>query len=91
MPLNRLEGYLDEHRYPFYKQSGNCILEPLAVAMGCVLLQGNSVMALDDNSYAEGSFTGAMLRHHLHKSTQYMSQWIEAKNTHRRAGDKENP
>lgn len=26
------------------------------------------------------NFTGAMLRHHLHKSTQYMSQWISAKN-----------
>ncbi len=26
------------------------------------------------------NFTGAMLLHHLHKSTQYMSQWIEAKN-----------
>ncbi|MEA9975615.1 MULTISPECIES: glycosyltransferase [unclassified Pseudomonas] len=26
------------------------------------------------------NFTGAMLRHHLHKSTQYMAQWIEAKN-----------
>jgi glycosyltransferase involved in cell wall biosynthesis len=25
------------------------------------------------------NFTGAMLRHHFHKSTQYMSQWIEAK------------
>jgi glycosyltransferase involved in cell wall biosynthesis len=29
------------------------------------------------------SFTGAMLRHHQHKSTQYMSQWIEAKNKSR--------
>lgn len=28
----------------------------------------------------QDNFTGAMLRHHLHKSTQYMSQWIEAKN-----------
>ena len=28
------------------------------------------------------NFTGAMLRHHHHKSTQYMSQWIEAKNKH---------
>ncbi|WP_053119896.1 glycosyltransferase [Pseudomonas sp. P1.31] len=27
------------------------------------------------------NFTGSMLRHHLHKSTQYMSQWIEAKNS----------
>jgi len=26
------------------------------------------------------NFTGQMLRHHHHKSTQYMSQWIEAKN-----------
>ena len=25
------------------------------------------------------NFTGAMLRHHQHKSTQYMSQWIEVK------------
>jgi len=27
------------------------------------------------------NFTGSMLRHHLLKSTQYMSQWIEAKNS----------
>ena len=26
------------------------------------------------------NFTGSMLRHHLLKSTQYMAQWIEAKN-----------
>jgi glycosyltransferase involved in cell wall biosynthesis len=26
------------------------------------------------------NFTGLMLRHHHHKSTQYMAQWIEAKN-----------
>lgn len=26
------------------------------------------------------NFTGAMLRHHQHKSTQYMSRWIESKN-----------
>ena len=28
----------------------------------------------------QNNFVGAMLRHHHHKSTQYMSQWIEAKN-----------
>lgn len=27
------------------------------------------------------NFTGSMLRHHHHKSTQYMAQWIEAKNS----------
>ncbi|WP_373270980.1 glycosyltransferase [Pseudomonas syringae] len=26
------------------------------------------------------NFTGSMLRHHQHKSTKYMAQWIEAKN-----------
>ena len=29
------------------------------------------------------NFIGAMLNHHSHKSTQYMSQWIEAKNARR--------
>ena len=29
------------------------------------------------------NFIGSMLRHHQHKSTQYMSQWIEAKNRHK--------
>ncbi|MCG6576075.1 glycosyltransferase [Pseudomonas sp. AF32] len=28
------------------------------------------------------NFIGSMLRHHQHKSTQYMSQWIEEKNRH---------
>ena len=31
-------------------------------------------------AHRTANFTGAMLRHHQHKSTQYMSQWIEAKN-----------
>lgn len=30
--------------------------------------------------HRRSNFTGSMLRHHLHKSTQYMAQWIEAKN-----------
>jgi glycosyltransferase involved in cell wall biosynthesis len=31
------------------------------------------------------NFTGSMLRHHQHKSTQYMAQWIEAKNRNSQA------
>lgn len=31
-------------------------------------------------SLRRDNFTGSMLRHHQHKSTQYMAQWIEAKN-----------
>ncbi|GLQ31753.1 glycosyltransferase [Litoribrevibacter albus] len=32
------------------------------------------------NHYRLSNFTGAMMRHHSMKSTQYMAQWIEAKN-----------
>ena len=32
------------------------------------------------NDNRRKNFTGLMLRHHLHKSTQYMSQWIAEKN-----------
>jgi len=31
-------------------------------------------------SHRSQNFIGSMLRHHHHKSTQYMAQWIEAKN-----------
>ncbi|GAA0693574.1 glycosyltransferase family 4 protein [Marinobacterium maritimum] len=34
----------------------------------------------DLDSHRLANFTGAMLRHHSMKSTQYMAQWIEAKN-----------
>jgi len=33
------------------------------------------------DSHRLANFTGAMLRHHSMKSTQYMAQWIEAKNS----------
>lgn len=32
------------------------------------------------SAHRAANFTGAMLRHHMLKSTQYMAQWIEAKN-----------
>ncbi len=31
-------------------------------------------------AFRAANFTGTMLRHHHHKSTKYMAQWIEAKN-----------
>ncbi|MDM3869889.1 glycosyltransferase [Porticoccus sp. W117] len=36
----------------------------------------------------QGNFIGAMLRHHHHRSTQFMGQWIEAKN---RLAERQNP
>jgi len=43
-----------------------------------------AVNQLRDNlsKHRRDNFTGAMLRHHSHKSTKYMAQWIEAKNKH---------
>lgn len=38
----------------------------------------NTAAALD--THRRRNFTGAMLQHHQHKSTQYMGLWIEAKN-----------
>ena len=40
------------------------------------------IIALQNNlkEHRLNNFTGAMLRHHHLKSTQYMAQWIEAKN-----------
>jgi glycosyltransferase involved in cell wall biosynthesis len=34
------------------------------------------------DTHRRANFTGQMLRHHHHKSTKYMAQWIEAKNKH---------
>lgn len=33
------------------------------------------------------NFIGTMLQHHQHKSTQYMAQWIEAKNSPKTSGE----
>jgi hypothetical protein len=36
----------------------------------------------DLGEHRQNNFIGSMLNHHHHKSTKYMSQWIEAKNKH---------
>ena len=46
---------------------------------GELLARVQSVRA-ELTEHRRDNFIGAMLNHHLHKSTQYMSQWIEAKN-----------
>ena len=44
------------------------------------LLKQVSDIELDLIQHRLNNFTGSMLRHHSMKSTQYMAQWIEAKN-----------
>ena len=47
---------------------------------GPALVQRIEACRAQLEAHRRNNFTGAMLRHHQHKSTQYMSQWIEAKN-----------
>lgn len=49
---------------------------------GPQLIQQIITLRHDLPSHRLHNFTGAMLNHHSMKSTQYMSQWIEAKNKH---------
>ncbi len=44
------------------------------------LIQRLKQLRQELDSHRLANFTGAMLRHHSMKSTQYMAQWIEAKN-----------
>ncbi|PUA28595.1 MAG: glycosyltransferase [Cellvibrio sp. 79] len=46
----------------------------------CVLQQRLEGLANETAFERRKNFIGQMLRHHHHKSTQYMGQWIEAKN-----------
>ncbi|WP_394777338.1 glycosyltransferase [Undibacterium sp.] len=74
--------YRDQALWQQARQHGNDILrEMFAKAdMGRDLLTRLNDARLNQAAYRQRNFTGAMLRHHLHKSTQYMSQWIAAKN-----------
>lgn len=47
---------------------------------GSAMLQAVESIQNNLTKHRQHNFIGAMLRHHHHKSTQYMAQWIEAKN-----------
>lgn len=44
------------------------------------LVQRLYQLSQDLEQHRRANFIGAMLRHHLHKSTKYFSQWIQSKN-----------
>jgi len=64
------------------QQQGVDILQQYFMRDDHAALLITRIHALQTNLVQERqqNFVGAMLRYHLHKSTQYMSQWIEAKN-----------
>ena len=74
--------YLDQALWETCQQNGFKIIEKgynrseLAVKLvDAITYQRENLQQVRNQN-----FTGLMLRHHHHKSTQYMSQWIEAKN-----------
>ncbi|MEH6449097.1 MAG: glycosyltransferase family 4 protein [Oleispira sp.] len=75
--------YQDDQRFITYQKHGfnlvqqqydKALWQPILIER--LLLQLNQRLAL-----RQANFTGQMLRHHSMKSTQYMAQWIEAKNS----------
>ncbi|MCU0092372.1 glycosyltransferase family 4 protein [Pseudomonas koreensis] len=77
-----VELYRDEARWHAAQSQGDALLKnvyPQAIH-GPALI--NKLLECRDNitQLRRKNFTGSMLRHHSHKSTQYMAQWIEAKN-----------
>lgn len=74
--------YCDETLWQQSQQQGAAILQNYFGSTDYSRLLIERIALLQTNLAAERqkNFIGAILRHHSLKSTQYMSQWIEAKN-----------
>ncbi|WP_339531199.1 glycosyltransferase family 4 protein [Pseudomonas mucidolens] len=74
--------YQDRQAWTRAQENGRQLLaERYAPAFhGPELVQRLTQCRRELSQQRRANFTGSMLRHHLHKSTQYMAQWIEAKN-----------
>lgn len=77
-----VELYRDEARWQAAQSQGQALLNdvyPQAIH-GPALINKLQECRKNIVQLRRQNFTGSMLRHHSHKSTQYMAQWIEAKN-----------
>jgi len=74
--------YSDEHQWQQAQQQGFMLLEKYFYHKnyGMELIERINQLGETVANERNKNFIGAMLRHHSLKSTQYMSQWIEAKN-----------
>jgi glycosyltransferase involved in cell wall biosynthesis len=74
--------YQYENLWRQKQQQGFAILRDYFYRTDHALALPTRLTQLADNIQHErdNNFIGQMLRHHHHKSTQYMGQWIEAKN-----------
>ena len=79
---NAVQLYTDEVRWQSSQLAGTVLLNeryPISVH-GPALIKKLINYQLNLKQLRASNFIGNMLRHHSHKSTQYMAQWIEAKN-----------
>lgn len=74
--------YDDASHWQRAQQRGSAILAAHfdRDAQGALLIERLHLLFEQRDELRRQNFVGAMLRHHLHKSSQYMSQWIAAKN-----------
>jgi len=77
-----VELYRNPQTWHTAQQHGHTLLAEryLQSTHGPALIQRIEACRAGLAEHRRNNFTGAMLRHHHHKSTQYMAQWIEAKN-----------
>lgn len=74
--------YQDQKSWQEAQQAGTALLEARYQYRqhGPSLIERIASLRQNLHEHRTANFTGAMLRHHHHKSTKYMAQWIEAKN-----------
>ena len=75
--------YNNEQAWLSAQKNGNNLLKARydGKALGDQLINRITEIEEDLDQHRLNNFTGSMLKHHTMKSTQYMSQWIAAKNT----------
>ena len=80
-----LKLYNNEQEWLIAQKNGGKLLKARydGKALGDQLM--NRITEVEENleQHRLNNFTGSMLKHHTMKSTQYMSQWIAAKNTNK--------
>ncbi|WJG07924.1 glycosyltransferase [Aliiglaciecola sp. LCG003] len=83
---NAVSLYQDQGRWAQAQQMGFVIISKHfdQGQIGATLIASIERLLSNLKQHRVANFTGAMLQHHMHKSTQYMSQWIEAKNAHKK-------
>lgn len=74
--------YNDNVQWQQYVDNGDTIIKSLynKTTIAHNLVDKINFLLKNLNKHRLANFTGTMLRHHHHKSTKYMAQWIEAKN-----------